>query len=96
MPDRVDEPQVDAAMKVVDSMLAPEQREMLRGLCRAATGFQQTSDLDDLARYAHDVVVTLRLRMDPAYIEVVRRGQRMTPPPAGRSDMSQVLRQLQD
>ena len=90
-----DDPRAEAALQVVDAMLPEEQREMLRGLCRAVTAYQRTSDLDLLAKYAHDVGVTLRMRTIPEYVEALRRGQQLPPPPAGRTGLDEVLKQLQ-
>jgi hypothetical protein len=89
-----DDPRTDTAMEVIDTMLPEERREMLRGLCRAVTAYQQTSDLDLLAKYAHDVGVTLRMRAMPDYTDALRRGQQLPPPPEGRTDLDEVLKQL--
>lgn len=68
----VDDPQVGELMRVYDSLLPDEQRQVFLTLCRAIAAYRRSSDIDHLVAFAESIEGMVRLDAQPGYRQAVR------------------------
>lgn len=90
----VDDPQVQQAMRVYDTLTGDERREVFRTLYRAVAAHQRTSDIDHLVRFAESVDGMVKLEAQPGFQQARREGANHKPEPGEGIDLDTVIGQL--
>ncbi|GGK44751.1 hypothetical protein Ppa06_00460 [Planomonospora parontospora subsp. parontospora] len=92
----LDDPQINDAMEIYDSLNPREQREIFRSLYCAVTAFNRTGDVDHLTHFANSVDVTLLLHGDPVTRQEIL--QAPTGPSAAEDlmDVSDLVKRLRE
>uniref|UniRef100_UPI003F491F8A hypothetical protein n=1 Tax=Streptosporangium sp. CA-256172 TaxID=3240076 RepID=UPI003F491F8A len=91
----LDDPDLAAAMAVVDELQPSEQRTVILHAVRAALATQRTGEAEHATRFTRDLLATTRLRAIPAYNNALRRERPAQGPGAARR-VEDVLGELQE
>ncbi|WP_436764368.1 hypothetical protein [Streptosporangium sp. V21-05] len=91
----LDDPDLAAAMAVVDGLQPSEQRTVILHAVRAALATERTGEAEHATGFTRDLLATVRLRAIPAYAQALRRERPVRGSgPALR--VEDVLRELQE
>ncbi|MEV4753030.1 hypothetical protein AB0K21_42365 [Streptosporangium sp. NPDC049248] len=92
-----DDPELSAAMAVVDGLRPSEQRMLICNAVRGALATQRTGEAEHATRFMRDLLATVHLRAIPAYVQALSRERKRPARGSGPAlRVEDVLRKLQD
>jgi hypothetical protein len=80
--------------EVIASLPDHQIESLVRGVFRAALGWERTGDMGLLTCFAEDTLVTTRLRRDPKTDQAYRKARRTPADPDSTVDVDEMLQEL--
>lgn len=92
----IDDPQVEQAMRVYDTLTGDEQREVFRTLYRTVAAWKATSDIDHLVRFAESVDGMVEVEAQPGFQQARRERAQRGLASGGGVDVGKLIGRLRE